>query len=331
MRFFKKLFCCFVWLLVSISTQAQASHRAISQLQVGDGVLAIAEWKDKGSEAKLDQRLSYEKVTDIFTSFKEQTLIHLTLANGEQLTATEGHPFKTVEGWRDAVMLKKGGKLLLKGGEEDSEPALEITEIRTERKTLPVYNIEVANAHTYFVGIDGVVVHNAGCPLGRAGQNAWLKRAVQNSPGADWALQFGYQNGLAHSGVRVIKNGNVIGSLELQLPSPGAHDASELFQNTMAIVKVSQREMLDAIRMGTEDWFFHQRWRGRSDTWSCGVLCHEYTEYLAEAFAPHILNSAGKLNGPWSATGLGRFGGDTLNYLIGAPVDLYMRTHGGRW
>lgn len=49
-------------------------------------------------------------------------------ANGEQLTATEGHPFKT-----------------------------------TERKTLPVYNIEMANAHTYFVGIDGVGVHNSKC------------------------------------------------------------------------------------------------------------------------------------------------------------------------
>ncbi|MFN7882575.1 MAG: polymorphic toxin-type HINT domain-containing protein, partial [bacterium] len=142
--------------------QGQATLKAISQLQVGDEVLALAEWKDKGTQAQQDQRLSYEKVTDIFTSFKEQTLVHLTLANGQQLSATEGHPFLTTEGWRDAVMLKKGGKLLLKGGEEDSEPALEITEIRTERKTLPVYNIEVANAHTYFVGIDGVVVHNAG-------------------------------------------------------------------------------------------------------------------------------------------------------------------------
>ncbi|MCA3174272.1 MAG: RHS domain-containing protein, partial [Burkholderiales bacterium] len=141
--------------------QAQTTLKAISQLQVGDEVLAIAEWKDKGSNPKQDQRLSYEKVTDIFTSFKEQTLVHLTLANGEQLTATEGHPFKTTEGWRDAILLKKGGKLLLKGGDADSEPAVEIAEIRTERKTLPVYNIEVANAHTYFVGIDGVGVHNA--------------------------------------------------------------------------------------------------------------------------------------------------------------------------
>jgi YD repeat-containing protein len=143
--------------------QAQATLKAISQLQVGDEVLAIAEWKDKGTASQQDQRLSYEKVTDFFTSYKEQTLIHLTLASGEQLTATEGHPFKTLEGWRDAVMLKKGGKLLLKGGDETSEPAVEITDIQTERKTLPVYNIEVANAHTYFVGIDGVGVHNGRC------------------------------------------------------------------------------------------------------------------------------------------------------------------------
>jgi hypothetical protein len=61
----------------------------------------------------------------------------LGLANGERLTATEGHPFKTAEGWHDAVTLKKGGKLLLKGADADSEPAVKIVEIRAERKTLP--------------------------------------------------------------------------------------------------------------------------------------------------------------------------------------------------
>ncbi|MFZ4702754.1 MAG: polymorphic toxin-type HINT domain-containing protein, partial [Candidatus Methylumidiphilus sp.] len=76
-------------------------------------------------------------------------------------TATEGHPFKTTDGWRDAIMLKKGGKLLLKGGDADAERTATITDIRTEQKTLPVFNLEVANAHTYFVGIDGELVHNA--------------------------------------------------------------------------------------------------------------------------------------------------------------------------
>ena len=114
-----------------------------------------------------DQSLSYEKVTDVITSLKEQTLVHLKLANGETLTATEGHPFKTTLGWRDAVLLKKGGKLLLKGGDADTEPSIKIVDVRTERKTLPVFNIEVANAHTFFIGVDGEVVHNAICGSGK--------------------------------------------------------------------------------------------------------------------------------------------------------------------
>jgi len=68
----------------------------------------------------MDRRLSYEKVTDVYTSYKAQTLVHLTLDGGQTLTATEGHPFKTADGWRDAIMLKKGGKLLLKGGDGDA-------------------------------------------------------------------------------------------------------------------------------------------------------------------------------------------------------------------
>lgn len=151
--------------LLSEATVGRSSLKPISQLQVGDEVLAFNEWKERGIDARVDARLSYEKVVDIFTSFKEQTLVHLSLANGEHLVATEGHPFRTTEGWRDALMLKKGGKLLLKGGDAGSESPIEIADLRAERKILPVYNIEVANAHTYFVGIDGVGVHNQKCRL----------------------------------------------------------------------------------------------------------------------------------------------------------------------
>ena len=137
--------------------------KPINQINVGDEVLAFSEWKDKGKSSKMDRRLSYEKVTDVYTSYKAQTLVHLTLDDGQTLTATEGHPFKTADGWRDAIMLKKGGKLLLKGGDgdADAERTATIAEVRTEQKTLPVYNLEVANGHTYFVGIDGELVHNA--------------------------------------------------------------------------------------------------------------------------------------------------------------------------
>jgi hypothetical protein len=109
-----------------------------------------------------DTRLSYEKVSDVFSSNKLQTLVHITLNNGETIQATEGHPFKTTDGWRDAILLKKGGKLLLKASDgEDLGKTSLITEIRIEQKVLPVFNLEVANAHTFFVGTDGELVHNA--------------------------------------------------------------------------------------------------------------------------------------------------------------------------
>ena len=159
----------------------KAVLRPISQLQVGDEVLAFAEWKDKGQSAKKDGRLSYEKVTDIFTSYKVQTIVYLTLDGGQTLAATEGHPFKTTDGWRDAIMLKKGGKLLLKGGdgESDADSTATIVDIHTYKKVLPVFNLEVANGHTYFVGIDGKLVHNGRCTPA-------MRRAWEKLYGREW-------------------------------------------------------------------------------------------------------------------------------------------------
>jgi hypothetical protein len=112
----------------------------------------------------------YEKVTDTISSLIEQTLLHITLDNGQYIQATAGHPFKTLEGWRDAVLLKKGGKLLLRNEDTTSkvvantaERYATITDIREEIKTIAVFNLEVANLHTFFVGVDGVVVHNGRC------------------------------------------------------------------------------------------------------------------------------------------------------------------------
>jgi RHS repeat-associated protein len=159
--------------------EAKAIYKHINEIKVGDEVLAFSEWKDKGKSSNQDERLSYEKVTDIYSSFKTQTLVHLALDNGEQVSVTEGHPFKTTEGWRDAVLLKKGGKLLLKGDGE-SERIVSIKDIRTEQKKLPVFNLEVANAHTYFVGESGELAHNGVCDLGRLGKQKRLRELVSD-------------------------------------------------------------------------------------------------------------------------------------------------------
>ena len=116
-------------------------------------MLAKSEWKDES--------LSYEPITDIIsTPNAKQTWVHLTLDNGNTITTTDGHPFNTPEGWRNAILLKKGGQLLLKG--EEGEPkTITITNISIETKHQTTYNLEVANAHTFFVGENGVLVHNA--------------------------------------------------------------------------------------------------------------------------------------------------------------------------
>ena len=88
-----------------------------------------------------------------------QKWVHLTLADGKRVDATEGHSFNTPEGWRDAVLLKQGDILILTGS--DGKPStIQVDGIRYETKVLTTYNLEVANAHTFFVGEDAVLVHN---------------------------------------------------------------------------------------------------------------------------------------------------------------------------
>ena len=103
-----------------------------------------------------------------------QKWVHLTLANGKTIDATEGHPFRTLEGWRDAILLKQGDMLILTGS--DGKPStIQVDGIRYETKVLTTYNLEVANAHTFFVGEDAVLVHNSACelPTVKPNSKAW--------------------------------------------------------------------------------------------------------------------------------------------------------------
>ena len=131
--------------------QGKAVLKPISELKVGDEVLAWAEWKNP-QEAQ-----SYEKVIDIISSRKQQRLVHINLEDGQSITATDGHPFRTTAGWLDAILLKHGDQLQL---DTTSGRTVAVQSVLTESKIVPVFNLEVANAHTYFVGAAGVLVHN---------------------------------------------------------------------------------------------------------------------------------------------------------------------------
>lgn len=175
--------------------QGKPALKPIADIKVGDEVLAWDEMAahdgllkqgQKGNSQEVQaktgasaQQISvtrYEKVSDVFSSEKERKLVHITLQGGKSITATDGHPFRTSEGWRDAVLLKKGTKLLLMGsgeGDDDSAGIVTIEDVRIETKTVRVYNLEVENLHTFFVGDDGYIVHNAqrGPPVGQNQSN----------------------------------------------------------------------------------------------------------------------------------------------------------------
>lgn len=177
---------------------AQSTHygkparRPIADIKIGDEVLAwdelaahdgqLKQSKNSnsnsnsqevqaktGSSAQQISANRYEKVSDVFSSERERRLVHITLNNGKSITVTDGHPFRTSEGWRDAILLKKGTKLLLMGsGDEEADSASSpatatIEDVRIETKTVRVYNLEVENLHTFFVGDEGYVVHNGRC------------------------------------------------------------------------------------------------------------------------------------------------------------------------
>ena len=87
-------------------------------------------------------------------------LVHLTI-NGEGIVTTDNHPFYVQgRGFIDAGNLLVGDKLISVNGEDllIEDYYIELTE-----EPVSVYNFQVEDFHTYFVGKCAVWVHNAEC------------------------------------------------------------------------------------------------------------------------------------------------------------------------
>jgi hypothetical protein len=159
--------------------------RPIRDIAVGDRVLAFAEWLPEA------QALSYQPVTDVISSTRQQELIRVTLDSGAVITATATHPIRTTEGWRNAKLLKTGGQLDLKapalaaGDRTSARATATIVKLETLVREQTVYNLEVANAHTYFVGDDGILVHNGRFARGKRLRDE-VNRKNRDSHGGNW-------------------------------------------------------------------------------------------------------------------------------------------------
>ena len=120
----------------------------IEDVQVGDSVWA---YNSETGEKELKEVLNvWVKETD--------EILHLETSNGETIDTTTNHPFYVEnKGWVAAGDLEVGDILVTAVGDE-----VEVTDIELEKLAEPitVYNLEVADFHTYFVGEYGVLVHN---------------------------------------------------------------------------------------------------------------------------------------------------------------------------
>jgi hypothetical protein len=120
---------------------------AIENIKAGDKVISTnPETKETGEKTVLQAFVN-----------DSSDLVHITV-NGEEIVSTPMHKFYVPNsGWIPASALKAGTTLVLANGSY-----ADVESIRAERLKEPVkvYNFEVADWHTYYVGEVGVLVHN---------------------------------------------------------------------------------------------------------------------------------------------------------------------------
>ncbi len=112
-------------------------------------------------------------MTELF-HHEVELLYNLELAVGEIIETTWSHPFYVVReeankrstsltgGWVEAKDLKAGDRLLNASG---NIVQLKSNSQQIHEESISVYNFEVEDTHTYYVGDNGVLVHNYILPI----------------------------------------------------------------------------------------------------------------------------------------------------------------------
>ena len=81
--------------------------------------------------------------------------------NGEEIITTPKHPFYVPQkGWVGSIQLRAGDILILQNGQY---VIVEKVQHEILEEPITVYNFEVEDFHTYYVGESTILVHNANC------------------------------------------------------------------------------------------------------------------------------------------------------------------------
>ena len=139
---------------------------AIEKLVAGDKVISTnADTLETAGKTVLE---TYVRQVD--------KLVHITV-NGEEIVTTDNHPFYVQgRGFIEAGNLLMGDKLISVNSED---LIIEDYHIELTEEPVSVYNFQVEDFHTYFVGDCCVWVHNAEC-VGANGTQTPSKTLWQN-------------------------------------------------------------------------------------------------------------------------------------------------------
>jgi hypothetical protein len=131
----------------------QDGLRPIEALEVGDLVLS----QDTATGVQ-----SYQPVLVVHRNPPSATL-KVAFEGGDAVTASTYHRFwRAGRGWAMARELEAGDVLRTQSG-------LAVVSGIVEEKVQPVYNLDVAASHSFFVGVNGALVHDNSLPDTRAG------------------------------------------------------------------------------------------------------------------------------------------------------------------
>ena len=107
-------------------------------------------------------------------------LVHLVI-NGEEVITTDNHPFYVQgRGFIEAGRLLVGDKLVSVNGDDLLIEKYKIEEFEI---SVNVYNFQVENSHTYFVGRNTVWVHNTECKVSDNRRRHILEGEGPDDPG----------------------------------------------------------------------------------------------------------------------------------------------------
>ena len=138
---------CFVAGTVVLTTLGK---KAIETIKVGDTIPCVDHITGEAAEKRVIST----------TVNKVDKLIELDI-DGEIIQCTETHPFQVKgKGWVNACELVPGDVVYTKDWNTATVKSVNLLELD---EPVEVFNFEVEDCHTYFVGEIGVLVHNADC------------------------------------------------------------------------------------------------------------------------------------------------------------------------